>query len=121
VLTFYGKTQIGNISFEVSEKKKGEFGGILPKAEGMMDYWLKEIDPSNFTEETKDLGWYSLQPGDEYIIFQLTKIENIDTIQEKSSEVIFGYNYLPLLIVIPIAVLTSVVGLISIYRNKLHV
>ncbi|PIN82207.1 MAG: hypothetical protein COV65_07675 [Nitrosopumilales archaeon CG11_big_fil_rev_8_21_14_0_20_33_24] len=121
VLTFYKNAQIGNIFFYVSDKNDGGFGGILPSAETVLDSWLKPIELSQFHEETKYLGWYSLQHGDEHIIFQLTKIENIDTIQEKPSEVIFEYNYLPLLIVIPITVLISVVGLISIYRNKLHV
>ena len=124
VLTFYGKTQIGNISFEVSDKKINGFGGILPKAKGL-DYWLKEIDPSNFTEETKGSGWNSIKNGDENVIFQLNKIENSDTDQEKiqsankSAEIISGYEYL-LLIVIPVIVLTSIVGLVS-TRNKNHI
>jgi hypothetical protein len=84
MLTFYEKTQIGNISFEISEKKNGEFGGILPKTEGMMDYWLKFIDPSQFYKETEILGWYSLEIGYD-VIFQLTNIENIDTSQKIQS------------------------------------
>jgi len=117
VLTFYGKTQIGNISFDVSEKKNGEFGGILPKTEGMIDYWLKFIEPSQFYKETESLGWYSLEIEDD-VIFQLTNIENIDMSQKitsanKSTGMILGYEYLFLLTVIPIIVV------ILSYRNKI--
>ncbi len=125
VLTFYENTQIGNIFFSVSDKNDGGFGGIMPSVEDVLDPWLKSIEFSQFHEETKDLGWYSLQHGDKSVLFQLTKIENIDTSQEKITTAnkpineILEYNYLPLLITIPIVVLTSVVGLISIYQNKL--
>jgi plastocyanin len=121
VTVFYGEIQIGNISFKVSDKKDGEFGGILPKAEGMMDYWLKFIEPSQFYNETESMGWYSLKIG-EHGIFQITDIENTNTGQtiqsvNKSTEVISGYESALLIVMLSVG-LTSIVGLISIYRNK---
>jgi plastocyanin len=124
ILTFYGKTQIGNIFFDVSDNKDGGFGGILPSVEGMLDSWLKPIESFRFHDETNGLGWYSLQRDDD-LIFQLTKIENIDTNQEKiistnkPLDKISDY-YLSLLIVMPITILISTVGLISIYRHNTH-
>lgn len=118
ILTFYEKTQIGNISFNVSDKKSGEYGGILSNTSLTPDPWLKLIEPSKFSKETDDTGWYSMQYDDQ-LILQLTTTKNIDTGQEKY-DTSLGYNYLPLLIVMPIVVLTSIVGLISIYKNKSH-
>ena len=119
VLTFYGKAQIGNISFNVSDKKDGGFGGVLPNTVVTLEPWLKLIESSKFYEETGSMGWYSIKHGDEHVIFQLTTIENSDKNQEKH-DTILGYNYLPLLIVMPIVVLTSIVGLVSMYRTKNH-
>jgi hypothetical protein len=84
-----------------------------------LEPWLKLIESSKFYEETGSMGWYSIKHGDEHVIFQLTTIENSDKNQEKH-DTILGYNYLPLLIVMPIVVLTSIVGLISMYRTKNH-
>ncbi|MCV0367244.1 MAG: fibronectin type III domain-containing protein [Nitrosopumilus sp.] len=118
VEVFYGKNRIGNITFDVIEKKDNGFGGILKydvSASG-----LKSINGSEFYRETENLGWYSLKVGEKHTIFQLTEIENTDLDQKIPPKLTneIPEHGLTLFVIVPVVILTSVIGIASIYRKK---
>jgi len=84
VSVFYGKNQIGNISFEVFDKKKEGFGGII-KPYDEFPSWLKQVKQLDFQAEIQYTGWFSLGVNYESM-FKLTQLDPNDLVQKNETD-----------------------------------